>query len=165
MTPSGGVRSFPYSADADARVLILGSMPGAESLRRQEYYAFKYNAFWRIAGELFSFSVELPYLDRLAELRRHGVALWDVLAACERPGSLDSDIRAARPNDIAGLVKKLPKLERILCNGGAAYGYFRRFFPELDARRLPSTSPAAARWSYAEKLAAWRDALAPVLEA
>jgi len=159
MPPSGGVRSFPYSADENARVLILGSMPGAESLRRQEYYAFKYNVFWRIMGELFSFSPELAYPERLAELRRHGVALWDVLAACERPGSLDSDIRAARPNDIAGLVAKLPKLEKILCNGGAAYGYLRRFFPELAALRLPSTSPAAARWSYAEKLAAWRDAL------
>jgi len=159
------VRSFPYSADENARVLILGSMPGAESLRRQEYYAFKYNVFWRIMGELFAFSVELPYPTRLAELRRHGVALWDVLAACERPGSLDSDIREARPNDITHLVKKLPKLERILCNGGAAHGYFRRFFPELEARRLPSTSPAAAHLNYAEKLAAWRDALAPVLEA
>ena len=151
--------SFPYSADENARVLILGSMPGEESLRRQEYYAFKHNAFWRIMGEIFDFSTELPYPDRLAALRAHGVALWDVLAACERPGSLDSDIRAALPNDIPGLVKKLPKLERILCNGGAARSYLRRFFPELDARQLPSTSPAAARFTYAEKLAAWRDAL------
>ena len=160
MPPTGEARSFAYSADENARVLILGSMPGAESLRRQEYYAFKHNVFWRIMGELFSFSPDLPYPERLAELRRHGVALWDVLAACERPGSLDSDIRAARPNDILSLVKKLPKLEKILCNGGAAHGYFRRFFPELAAERLPSTSPAAARFTYAEKLAAWRSSLA-----
>ena len=153
-------KSFPYSADENARVLILGSMPGAESLRRQEYYAFKHNAFWRIMGEICGFSPELPYLERLAALRHHGVALWDVLAACERPGSLDSDIRAARPNDVAGLVKKLPKLEMILCNGGAARSFLRRFFPDLAARQLPSTSPAAARWSYADKLAAWREALA-----
>lgn len=156
MTP----RSFAYSADENARILVLGSMPGAESLRQQQYYAFKHNAFWRIMGEVYGFSPELPYPERLAELRRHGVALWDVLAACERPGSLDSDIRAARPNDIPALVNKLPKLERILCNGGASRSYLRRFFPDLDARQLPSTSPAAARWSYAEKLAAWRAALA-----
>ena len=159
MPRPGEARSFPCSADENARVLILGSMPGAESLRRQEYYAFKHNSFWRIMGEVYGFSPELPYPERLAELRRRGVALWDVLAACERPGSLDSDIRAARPNDIPGLVEKLPKLERILCNGGAARTYLRRFFPELDACQLPSTSPAAARWSYAGKLAAWREAL------
>ena len=159
MTPTGEARSFPYSADKDARILILGSMPGAESLRQQQYYAFKHNAFWRIMGEVYGFSPELPYPERLAELRRNGVALWDVLAACERPGSLDSDIRAARPNDIPALVKKLPKLEKILCNGGASRSFLRRFFPELDARQLPSTSPAAARFTYAEKLAAWRAAL------
>ena len=159
MTPTGEARSFPYSADENAKVLVLGSMPGAESLRQQQYYAFKHNAFWRIMGEVYGFSPELPYLERLAALRRCGVALWDVLAACERPGSLDSDIRAARPNDIPGLVKKLPKLERILCNGGASRSFLRRFFPELDAQQLPSTSPAAARFTYTEKLAAWKTAL------
>lgn len=158
---TGEARSFPYSADENARVLVLGSMPGAESLRQRQYYAFKHNAFWRIMGELYDFPVEKPYLERLAELRRNGIALWDVLAACERPGSLDSDIRAARPNDIPGLVRKLPKLEKILCNGGAARNYLRRFFPELDAQQLPSTSPAAARFTYAQKLAAWRAALEP----
>lgn len=156
---NGGARSFAYSADARARFLILGSMPGAESLRRQEYYAFKHNAFWRIMGELYSFSPALPYPERLAALRNAGVALWDVLAECERPGSLDASIRAPRPNDIPGLVKQLPKLEKILCNGTASRSYLRRFFPELDAQQLPSTSPAAARWSYAEKLAAWKTAL------
>ena len=158
---TGEARSFPYSADENARVLILGSMPGAESLRRQQYYAFKHNAFWRIMGELYGFSVDLPYSERLAELRRHGVALWDVLAECERPGSLDSSIRAPRPNDIPGLVRKLPRLEKILCNGGAARNYLRRFFPELAARQLPSTSPAAARFTCAEKFAAWKAALEP----
>ena len=154
-------KSFPYSADENARVLVLGSMPGAESLRQQQYYAFRHNAFWRIMGEVYGFSPELPYLERLAELRRHGVALWDVLAECVRPGSLDSDIRAARPNDIPGLVKKLPRLEKIICNGGAARNYLRRFFPKLEAQQLPSTSPAAARFTYAEKLFRWRAALVP----
>ena len=150
--------SFPCSADERARFLVLGSMPGEESLRRQEYYAFKHNAFWRIMGELFGFSPELPYLERLAALRANGVALWDVLAECVRPGSLDSAIRSPRPNDIPGLVKKLPRLEKILCNGGASRNYLRRFFPELAAEQLPSTSPAAARLTYARKLAAWRNA-------
>ena len=159
-SPSGEAKSFPYSADENARVLILGSMPGAESLRLQQYYAYRHNAFWRIMGEIYGFSPELPYPERLAKLRENGVALWDVLAECVRPGSLDSAIRAPRPNDVPGLVKKLPKLERILCNGGASRSFLRRFFPELDARQLPSTSPAAARFTYAEKLARWRAAIA-----
>ena len=66
MTPTGEARSFPYSADENAKVLVLGSMPGAESLRQQQYYAFKHNAFWRIMGEVYGFSPELPYLERLA---------------------------------------------------------------------------------------------------
>lgn len=161
MTDASRARSFDFSADRNARVLILGSMPGEESLRRQEYYAFKHNAFWRIMGELFGFSPELPYPERLAALRMHGVALWDVLAECSRSGSLDTAIRSPRPNDIPGLVGRLPRLERILCNGGASRKYLKRFFPELDALQLPSTSPAAARLSYAEKLALWRAALSP----
>ena len=152
-------KSFPYSADDRAQVLILGSMPGEESLRRQEYYAFKHNAFWRIMGEVFDFSPELPYMERLAKLRENGVALWDVLAECTRSGSLDTAIRSPRPNDIPKLVNSLPRLEKILCNGGAAHTYLHRFFPELEAERMPSTSPAAARLSYAEKLSLWRSAL------
>ena len=159
----GAARSFAYSADENARVLILGSMPGAESLRQRQYYAFRHNAFWRIMGELYDFPLETPYPERLEILKAHRIALWDVLAECERPGSLDSSIRAPRPNDIRGLVERLPRLEKILCNGGAAYRYLHRFFPELDAQQLPSTSPAAARFTYAEKLAAWRSALEPVL--
>ena len=96
-SPRGAARSFAYSADENARVLILGSMPGAESLRQQQYYAFKHNAFWRIMGELYGFPVETPYPERLAILKAHRIALWDVLAECERPGSLDSSIRAPRP--------------------------------------------------------------------
>ena len=156
-------KSFAPSADANARVLILGSMPGAESLRQRQYYAFRHNAFWRIMGELYGFSVDTPYPERLAILKAHRIALWDVLAECERPGSLDSSIRAPRPNDIRRLAKKLPRLEKILCNGGAAYRYLRRFFPELAAQQLPSTSPAAARFTSARKLAACKAALEPVL--
>lgn len=157
--PSPAARSFPYSADERARILILGSMPGAESLRQQQYYAFKHNAFWRIMGELFHFPPETTYPERLEILKANRIALWDVLAECRRPGSLDSSIRAPRPNDIPGLTKQLPHLEKILCNGGAAYNYLHRFFPELAAEQLPSTSPAAARLNYAEKLARWKAAI------
>ena len=158
--------SFPPSADARARVLILGSMPGGESLRRQQYYAFGRNLFWKLTGELFGFAPELPYAERLERLRDNRVALWDVLAGCERPGSLDSSIRAPEPNDIPGLLATCPGIQRICCNGQTSVKYLRQFFPEIGVEiiKLPSTSPAAAVYSYPEKLARWRAALATVLD-
>ena len=153
--------SFPPVWRADAKMLILGSMPGVESLRQQQYYAFKHNVFWRIMGELFHFDHALPYPERLECLRKSHVALWDTLQYCEREGSLDSDIQNARPNDIPWLLEQCPHIRRIFCNGSAAATHFRRNFPQLVGRmtQLPSTSPAAARLSYSQKRAAWETAI------
>ncbi len=152
--------SFAPSFAADAEFLILGSLPGEESLRRREYYGYPRNAFWPIMATLFDFSVEMPYEDRLAALRRNRVALWDVLEAAVRPGSLDSAIRDWRPNPLDTFVKGLPQLRRIGCNGGTAHRLLLRHFPELEQRfevvKLPSTSPAAAMWTRTEKLEAYR---------
>ena len=158
-------RSFLPSEPADARVLILGSMPGGESLRRQQYYAFPHNVFWRITGTLFGFPHDAPYEERLAKLREAGVALWDVLCECEREGSLDTAIRSPEPNDIPWLLARQPHIELICCNGSAAFNCLRRFFPNLPVPvvRMISTSPAAARYTYEQKLAAWRDVLGPYL--
>ncbi|NLF92903.1 MAG: DNA-deoxyinosine glycosylase [Oligosphaeraceae bacterium] len=156
-------QSFPPSVDQHARILCLGSMPGEESLRQQQYYAFQHNAFWRLTGKIFAFDPAAPYPQRLAALLAQGVALWDVLACCERSGSLDGNIRRPRPNDIPGLLQSFPGIEKICCNGSTAGKYLRRFFPSLAnaAIILPSSSPAAARLSFEEKLRHWRQALAP----
>lgn len=153
-------RSFPPSAYPGAKVLILGSMPGEESLRRQEYYAFPQNAFWRIMGELFGFARELPYRERLRLLGEKGVALWDVLESCDRTGSLDTKITDPVPNDIAGLVDRIPTITHIFCNGSASFNFLKRYHAPLFRRglkieRLPSTSPAAAMLSYERKFAAY----------
>lgn len=164
MQDDGLKQSFPPVEGEDARLLILGSMPGDESLCRREYYAHARNAFWPIMGELLGFDPALPYDERLDLLRRHRIALWDVLASCLRPGSLDSNISVPRPNDLRGLLARHPGLTAVYCNGGASLRYFKRFFPDvfagpLPVRQLPSTSPAAARLSFADKLAAYREAL------
>ena len=152
--------SFPPSIFPGAAVLILGSMPGEESLRKQEYYAFRHNVFWRIMGELFSFSPDLPYPERLAALGRNRIALWDSLASCRRVGSLDTSITDPVPNDIAGLLREHPGITHIFCNGTASYQYLKRyneavFHSGAEIRKLPSTSPAAARFRYEEKREAY----------
>ncbi len=160
-------------ARRDARVLVLGSMPGRASLAAVQYYAHPRNAFWPIMAEVCGFPADLPYRARLAALRRRGVALWDVLASCVRPGSLDGDIApdSAAPNDFATFFGRHRRIRAVLCNGGKAHELFeRRVLPELaqpfarlPVHRLPSTSPANAGRSFADKLASWRACLAPLL--
>lgn len=154
---------FPPVANGQARLLILGSMPGQASLQAAQYYAHPRNAFWRIMGDLLGAGPELPYAQRLVRLQAAGVALWDVIAACQRGGSLDADIVGAsvRVNDFSAFLAVHRSIERIFFNGAAAEASFRRHvLPGLAERplalhRLPSTSPAHAARSYADKLAAW----------
>jgi hypoxanthine-DNA glycosylase len=157
---------FPPVVCAGARVLILGSMPGVMSLARQQYYAQPRNAFWPIMGELFSAAPELSYPKRLQRLCRSGIALWDVLQSCERDGSLDSNIvmKTAETNNFVRLFSDHPGIDRVFFNGATAEKIFvRRVLPILDERlvrpvalvSLPSTSPAHAAMSFAEKLSRW----------
>jgi hypoxanthine-DNA glycosylase len=167
------VSSFPPVASRDARVLVLGSMPGVASLEAQRYYAHPRNAFWPIMGEVLGFDAELPYDRRLAALRCAGIALWDVLARCVREGSLDSDIErdSVEVHDFAGFLQRHREVQAVLCNGGAAFQLFRRHvagalpapFAGLPVRQMPSTSPANAGMPPERKLELWRAALEPWL--
>lgn len=157
------INSFPPVADATARVLVLGSMPGVASLRAEQYYANERNAFWQIMGDLIGAGPALPYALRLEKLKAAGIALWDVISVCERYGSLDSDIvnSSVCANDFSAFFAVHRSIERVFFNGGAAETNFRRHvLPglagiDLRLQRLPSTSPAHAARGYAEKLAAW----------
>jgi hypoxanthine-DNA glycosylase len=149
--------------DDGARVLILGNMPSVMSLGAQEYYANPRNAFWRITGEIFGFAADGPYDDRTAALTTHGVAVWDVLRTCRRVGSLDSAVEpdSMVANDFGQLFERHLQITRVFFNGAAAQKNFNRLVrvaPDLQYRRLPSTSPAQTM-RYADKLAAWREAI------
>lgn len=165
---TGRARGFPPIAAPGARILILGSMPGSASLAAGQYYAHPRNAFWPIMGALLGFDPALPYPERAARLTAAGIALWDVLHACTRPGSLDTaiDPASAEPNDFAALFTAQPGMRHVFFNGSAAAGLFRRHCqlpPAAACTRLPSTSPAHAARNFADKLAAWQavaDALA-----
>ncbi|MEC5399414.1 DNA-deoxyinosine glycosylase [Uliginosibacterium sp. H1] len=163
--------AFPPIARADARLLILGSMPGEASLAATQYYAHPRNAFWSIMGELCGAAPALPYAERIERLKDAGIAVWDVLAQCERQGSLDTAISpdTAEPNDFATFFAAHPAIGHVFFNGSFAETCFRRRIwtaalrPGLTMQRLPSTSPAHAGRSLAQKQAIWRDALAPLL--
>ncbi|MGH8032896.1 MAG: DNA-deoxyinosine glycosylase [Luteimonas sp.] len=159
------VASFAPIARADARVLVLGSMPGVASLQAQRYYAHPHNHFWSFMGQLVGAGPSLPYPQRLNRLMDAGIALWDVLAECERAGSLDSAIRAVRRNDLAGFFATHAGVRWVLFNGTKAEVEFARLrlddvvVRDLEFSRLPSTSPANARQSADLKLRMWRDRL------
>ena len=144
--------------DANIRVLVLGSFPGAASLAAGQYYAHPRNQLWRLLSAVLGDDLAtLPYAERLPRLLTHRFGLWDVLAACERQGSLDSDIRQAAANDFDRLRILCPRLETVGFNGQAS-GKFAAQFAAAGYRTLvlPSTSPAHAAMSFEAKLAIWR---------
>jgi hypoxanthine-DNA glycosylase len=145
---------------ANTRLIVLGSFPGVASLRAQQYYGHPRNHFWPILSALWGVElVPMPYERRLDEVRARGLGIWDVYARCEREGSLDSAIRAAELNDLAGLKRAAPRLEAIAHNGGESARAMKHTRAlGLPVLRLPSTSPANASWSFERKLAAWRAA-------
>lgn len=159
---TAALRGFAPVLDGGIETLILGSFPSETSLAAGQYYAHPSNQFWPILGRLLDEPLpSLAYRARLARLLAHRIGLWDVLGACERAGSLDADIRAARPNDFAALLAAAPRLRHVLFNGRSA----GRFAPHFAAAGfgvavLPSTSAAHAGCSLERKLCAWRQALA-----
>jgi len=163
--PARALRCLPPIAGRGARVLVLGSMPGARSLAEQQYYAHPQNAFWRATEEL-GIERAWSYAQRRKALVQCGIAVWDVLESCERAGSLDAHIRAARLNDLARFARTHGGLRHVLFNGQKARELYERAARAGDPRArlparlelltLPSTSPANTS---ADKLAHWRRAL------
>lgn len=163
------IQSFPPVAYKEAKILILGSMPGIASLEAGQYYAHPRNLFWDIIEEITGIPRQTPYEDRTKELAKSGIALWDVLQSCIREGSLDSNIQHEVPNDLQNFLYTHNRIERICFNGKKAEASFQRYIRTLGnteditgARQLltlPSTSPANASIPYEIKLENWGKAL------
>jgi hypoxanthine-DNA glycosylase len=142
----------------DIRVLVLGSFPGAASLAAGRYYAHPRNQFWPLVSAVIGEDLaNLPYDERLPRLLAHRVGLWDVLAGCEREGSLDSAIRKPAANDFERLRTLCPQLQTVGFNGQAS-GKFAPQFAAAGYRTvvLPSSSPAHVAMNFEQKLAVWR---------
>ena len=164
ITPPNAPRlqGLPPIISSNTRLLVLGSFPGAASLARQQYYAHPQNQFWKILQAIWPSSPRLSstnsYEFRSNWLLDRGLGVWDVYAACERIGSLDSAIRQPEVNDFASLLRLCPQLQAIAHNGGESFKHARHTAQlGLPVFKLPSTSPANASWSFERKLAAWRE--------
>jgi double-stranded uracil-DNA glycosylase len=159
-------RCFPPLSRKDAETLILGSLPGRKSLEMQQYYAHPQNAFWKLVAAVFEKETTTNYSQRKRLLTDHRIAVWDVLEAAERPGSLDSAIvhATAEANDFRKFFRKHPRIRRVFFNGRKSEEIYRRRvlpeiaaeFPDIEYVALPSTSPANASMSFAQKLVRWR---------
>jgi len=154
------LQGLPPVLGRATRLVVLGSFPSAASLAAGEYYAHPRNQFWPLLSALFGLDLRaLPYRERLAEVRRRGLGIWDVYASCRRAGSLDSAIEDAELNDLAGLRRRAPALVAVAHNGGESARAMRVTRTlGLPVWRLPSTSPANASWSFERKRSAWRQA-------
>lgn len=158
------IQSFPPLAGKNARLLILGSIPGKASLEANEYYAHPCNQFWRIIAELLDTEPLTTYPGKTQALLDADIALWDVMKSCYRPGSLDAaiDKKSIVANDFKGFLADHPQIKHIFFNGATAEQAFRRLvLPNLDKpmlylQRLPSTSPAHAAMSFQQKRDSWR---------
>jgi TDG/mug DNA glycosylase family protein len=159
------IRGFDPIAAWDARVLVLGTVPGRQSIAMSQYYAHPRNAFWFIMEQLFEAKPGLCYEARTAMLKAAKVALWDVLFTAERDRSVDSAIIVGSEvtNDFSQFFSLHKQIRSVFFNGAKAEAFFRRFvlpgLPQvrsLSLLRLPSTSPANARLTRDDKLQAWR---------
>lgn len=154
----GLLKSLEPIVDDKSQVLILGTMPGVDSLKKQEYYGHSGNLFWKILGEVLNIKFPEDYLEKKEMLLKHHITVWDMLKTCFRPGSLDVNITDEYPNDIKAFIEDHPQIRAIAFNGKDAAKYFGKHIRSIEGIKLislPSTSPANAGTSMEEKLKKW----------
>ena len=153
------IYSFPSISNQNSKILILGTMPGVQSLALNQYYGHQRNAFWKLLFTIFEEPFSTDYEVKKNLVLQHNVAVWDVLQACVREGSLDSAIEQEVPNDFTSFLKAHPNIKHIFFNGQKAAAFFKRYCTVSDQYKLitlPSTSPANAGISFEQKLKEWQ---------
>lgn len=152
------ISSFPPIVDKSSKILILGSVPGVKSLQMQQYYAHPQNNFWKLMFHLLDTDFSSDYTTRLQLLKKHHIALWDVIESCERKGSKDTDIKSEIDNDIQELINSYPNIKIIFCNGQKSYKNLLKVVGKnfiIPIVVLPSTSPLHTI-KFEEKLEQWK---------
>jgi len=159
--------SFEPIINENCRILILGTIPSEESMRKRERYGHKTNQFWRLLFTLFEKPLPENYEEKNAILAANNIAIWDVLQSCEGIGSLDSNIKNEIPNDFETLYKTHPQIKYVFFTGTKAAEFYKKYVGFDDKRTyttLPSPSAANARMTFAQKLEKWQSLLDAVRE-
>lgn len=159
------IHNIPPLYDEHSRVLILGSFPSVKSRQAAFFYAHPQNRFWPTLAHLLGEQVPQTVEEKRSLALRHGIALWDTIAACEIVGSSDASITNVVPNDL-GRILNAADIRAIFCNGGTSFACYNRYCRASTGReaiQLPSTSPANARWRADTLLEAWCAAILPFL--
>lgn len=152
-------KSFKPIVGKTPKVLILGTLPGKESLRLQQYYGHPRNIFWKLMYQLFKENFQENYKERELFLKRNNIALWDVCFSADRKSSLDVDIKNEFPNSINKLIEENPSIKMVGFNGKKTEKLYDKYFIRYNHIKyytLLSTSPANASFSFIQKLTQWR---------
>ncbi len=159
-------KAFPPIIHKDSKILILGTMPGEKSLELQEYYGNRGNQFWKLLFAIFGETLTHDYNVKLALLKSHHIAVWDVLEYCEREGSLDSKIKNEVPNLFDSLYAKFPDIKHVFFSSKNASAYYDKYVGRSGSilyEVLPSPSGANATMPFSEKLEVWKQKILPVI--
>lgn len=151
--------SFAPISSQNAKILILGTMPGTKSLELNQYYGHNQNNFWKFMFTILGEEFSTEYETRKNLLIKNNIALWDVLQFCDRIGSLDSAIKNEIANDFEAFLASHPQIDSILFNGQKAAAFFKKYVhlkKEYKTFTLPSTSPANASKAFQDKLTEWK---------
>ena len=149
---------IPPFYDADSRILILGSFPSVKSREQMFFYGHPQNRFWKVAAAVFGDDVPATIPAKKAFLKRHHIAVWDVIGSCDIEGSSDASISNVVANDL-NVILKAADIKAIFVNGKTAYRYYRKYTENLIGRPaicLPSTSPANAAWTIEKLINEWQ---------
>lgn len=157
-TPQRQIHTIDPVFDENSQVLILGSFPSVKSREGNFFYHHPQNRFWRLLALVLNTQPPATIAEKRSLLLSHHIALWDVIAGCNITGSDDSSIRNVQPNDLNRILQAAP-IRKIYLNGGKAYALYKKYLQEdiaLPAEKLPSTSPANARYSIEMLRASWQ---------
>ena len=147
--------------DNNSEILILGSFPSVKSRQESFFYANPQNRFWKLMAQLLNESTPKDTNDKIAMLKKHKIALWDVIESCDIVGSSDSSISNVVPVDISQILSRA-NIIKVYANGGKAFELYNKYlYPktQLEITKLPSTSPANAGYSFDKLLSEWKKIL------
>ena len=152
------IHPIPPFFDADSQVLILGSFPSVKSREQMFFYGHPQNRYWKVIASVFDDEVPVTIPAKKAFLKKHHIAMWDVIGSCDIEGSSDASITNVKANDL-NVILKAADIKAIFVNGKTAYRYYRKYTEDLTGRPaicLPSTSPANAAWTMDKLLEEWK---------